>query len=89
VACLLSACVYVPRTVEVRDPECGVVSRQMRLELEQVAYVSGCRNESCALAVAGAGVVGAASAVVSGSIVLVGNMLYWLEKQGRCLRATP
>jgi hypothetical protein len=31
------------------------------------------------------GAVAAASVVVSGSIVVVGNVVYWLEKQGKCL----
>lgn len=30
------------------------------------------------------GGVAAGSAVVSGSIVLVGNTIYWLEEQGKC-----
>jgi len=33
------------------------------------------------------GAVAAASAVVSGSIVLVGNIVYWAEKQGKCALA--
>jgi hypothetical protein len=36
--------------------------------------------------VAVAGVTAAASAVVSGSIAVVGNVVYWLERQGRCER---
>ena len=36
-----------------------------------------------------AGATAAASAIVSGSIVIVGNVVYWFEKQGRCLRETP
>jgi hypothetical protein len=31
-----------------------------------------------------AGVVAAASAVVSGSIAVVGNVVYWIEQQGQC-----
>ena len=31
-----------------------------------------------------AGVITGGSAIVSGSIVLVGNSLHWLEKQGKC-----
>jgi hypothetical protein len=30
------------------------------------------------------GAVAAASAVVSGSVVVVGNSVYWLESQGSC-----
>lgn len=36
-----------------------------------------------------AGATAAASAIVSGSIVIVGNVVYWFEKQGRRLRETP
>ena len=32
------------------------------------------------------GAVTAASAVISGSIALVGNVVYWFERQGRCGR---
>jgi len=40
------------------------------------------QSEACfALVVA----MSAGSAIVSGSIVVVGNALYWLEKQGKCL----
>lgn len=31
-------------------------------------------------------VVAAASAAVSGSIAVVGNVVYWLERQGQCFR---
>jgi hypothetical protein len=30
------------------------------------------------------GAVTAASAVISGSIAVVGNAVYWFERQGRC-----
>jgi hypothetical protein len=36
-----------------------------------------------------AGVVSAASAVVTGSVVVVGNVVNWLEKQGQCLNPAP
>ena len=32
-----------------------------------------------------AGAVSAASLVVSGSVVVVGELVYWLEAKGRCL----
>ena len=34
-----------------------------------------------------AGVVAAASAVISGSIMVAGNLVYWLERQGGCPEA--
>ena len=81
---LLQACVVVPRTTQVFDEGCRIHTRQMALELEQVAHIGGCANQGCVTLLLAAGVVTAVSAVVSGSIVVVGNVVYWFEGQGRC-----
>lgn len=85
-AALLSGCVYLPRTVEVYDEDCRIQARQMVLELHQVAVFGGCVNEGCVAMLVTFGAVTAASAVVSGSIVVAGNAVYWFEKRGRCAR---
>ena len=82
---LLNSCIVVPRTVEEYDPECQVVARHMELEAVQIGYISGCANEGCAVLIVAAAATVAASAIVSGSIAVIGNTVYWLEKQGRCL----
>lgn len=83
-ALLLQACVVVPRTTEQFDPGCRAVVRRMTLEAVQVAALGGCANGGCVALLAAAGATAAASAVVSGSIAVVGNVVYWLERQGRC-----
>jgi hypothetical protein len=85
-ALLLSGCVLVPRTVHQYDPECQVVVRKMELEPVQFASIGGCSNQGCVALVAAAAVTAAASALVSGSIVVAGNTVFWLERQGQCLR---
>jgi hypothetical protein len=85
-ALLLGGCVMVPRTVHRYDPECRVVVRTMELEAVQFASIGGCSNQGCVALVAAAAVTAAASAVVSGSITVVGNTVFWLERQGQCLR---
>lgn len=82
----LQGCVVVPRTTQVYDAECGIMARQMELEAVQIAAIGGCSNSGCGAALAAAGATAVASTVVSGSIVIVGNVVYWFEKQGRCLR---
>jgi hypothetical protein len=57
----------------------------MDMQPIQIAALGGCRNEGCAALLAAAGATAAASAVISGSIVVVGNAVYWFEKQGACL----
>jgi hypothetical protein len=87
VAALLAGCVVVPRTVAGYDPECHVVARQMTLQAVQVASIGGCSNSACGALLAAAGATAAASLVVSGTIAVAGNVVYWLEKQGSCVRS--
>lgn len=86
-ACLLEACVFVPRTTQVYDADCQVVAKHMDLEPVQIAYIEGCHGQECSAVLAVFGATAAASAVISGSIVIVGNVVYWFEKQGKCRRA--
>ena len=86
VSALLQACVYVPRTTEVYDLDCRITSRQMNLQPVQIAAIQGCSNEGCVVLLVAAAATAATSAIVSGSIVVVGNIVYWFEKQGRCKR---
>jgi hypothetical protein len=81
---VLSACLYAPRTVNVYDPGCRIVTRQMVLDAEQVGSIAHCRNEGCLTLLVAMGAVSAVSAVVSGSVVVVGNVVYWFEKRSLC-----
>ena len=80
----LQACVFLPSTIEFYDPECQVVAKQMTLQAVQVAAIGGCQNQSCVAMILAVGATAAASAIVSGSIVIVGNIAYWLERQSTC-----
>ncbi|MBC8057084.1 MAG: hypothetical protein H7Y61_10945, partial [Rhizobiales bacterium] len=54
------------------------------LEGGQVAAIQRCENQGCAALVVGAIAVTTATVIVSGSIVVVGNIVYWLERRARC-----
>lgn len=82
----LAACVFLPRTTVIYDPECQIAARHMVLEVQQLGTFVSCHGEGCAAVLAGLGLVSAASAVVSGSIVIAGNIVYWFEKRGNCIR---
>lgn len=87
----LSACVYVP-VVDEQDAassSCKTYTKSMSLESIQLQgniAENGClNNRDCAVgALAGVIVVTAGSAIISGSIVVTGNTLHWLEYQGTC-----
>ncbi len=86
-ACLaLQACVVVPQTRNVYDPECMVMKRQMTLEVAALGSFQSCGGDACMAMLVALGAVTAATAVVSGSVALVGNMVYWFEHQGQCAR---
>jgi len=88
-ALLVAGCVVVPTTRESYDPECKMLKREMTLEVGKVGSFQRCGGDECAAMLAAAGVVTAATAVVSGSIALVGNVIYWFERQGKCAKAAP
>jgi len=88
-ACLLTvACTVVPvkKPHSLRDSACGVSTHEYDLKMVQAGVISAsCDSPECVLSIA---VVAAAwtgiTAIVSGSIVLVGNTIHWLEQQGDC-----
>jgi len=84
-AALLQGCIYLPSTTTIYDQNCGILAKQMRMELAQLGGFGRCSGQGCAELLVAAGAVAAASAVVTGSIVVTGNIVYWFEKQGRCL----
>ena len=86
IALALSACVYVP-TVKERDAaeaECKTLTQSMAMDAVEVGGHGGCHGDDCAALLAGAVIVSAGSAIISGSIVLTGNTIHWLEYQGTC-----
>ncbi len=78
----VSGCVMVPVTVEGFDPDCRVVTHHMELQPVQLQAIGRCGDGYCAALVLG---VSAASAIVSGSIVVVGNIAYWAEHRANCI----
>ena len=48
------------------------------------AIASDCHEPECLLVMAPIVAISVGSLVVSGSIVVTGNTIHWLEKQGRC-----
>jgi hypothetical protein len=88
---LACGCVIVPRTREGYDPDCQFVTHSMELEAVQVSEFRACgpqghygANDLCVAAWVASFGVTAASAVVSGSIVVIGNVAYWAERRLNC-----
>jgi len=85
---ILSGCTFFPAVSNQQSfaNQCEMVTRELTLTSEPIDLLDGCGSDAeapaCYLAVAIG--VPAVSFVVSGSIVLAGNTIHWLEYQGRC-----
>ncbi|MDZ4260929.1 MAG: hypothetical protein U1B30_01175 [Pseudomonadota bacterium] len=84
------ACVVVPKKGASYDEKCMVSTQKIELTMEQRQIFNDidCFSKSCTSELTGAlltsTLAATTSAVVSGSVALVGNTLYWLESQGEC-----
>jgi hypothetical protein len=85
----LTGCMVTTQVVQHYDDECHIVTKHVELNKPELASIGYCRDAtSCVGNLVVMGAMSAASVVISGSVVVVGNAVYWLEKQGQCRRTT-
>lgn len=94
VAILATGCVALPVTTTYRQDGCDLEFHKMTLTVQQqqeklIAVNNQCSGAGGCFAALGLSAVIAAaalpvSAIVSGSIVVVGNSVYWLQERGQC-----
>jgi hypothetical protein len=86
-ATLLGAgCVVVPVTRDVYDADCRMMRREVTLEAAVIGQFHSCGGQECSALLVTLGVVSAATLVVSGSLAVVGNVVFWLEHEANCRR---
>lgn len=82
---LLQACAFYPKTQYSEDVErCDLTFKKLSMDVTSSSIRCQGGGNSAGACVILAGVISGGSAIVSGSIVLAGNSLHWLEKQGKC-----
>ena len=84
---LLASCVFVPETSKKQkySDTCNMFTRQLTLSANEINGQLCTSNDSAEACLMIYGVIiPIGSFVVSGSIVLIGNTLHWLEYQGSC-----
>jgi len=84
----IAGCAYPKAsTYQEAHEQCHLVTKQLELDFDTEYYkrstatpcAVGCEGEVLALVA-----IPTITLVVSGSVVLVGNTLHWMEKEGRC-----
>ena len=91
---LLIGCVYVPKQVIQYDEECDIELKKYVLKRTDIQptqiyiNINRCSDETCVAlflgGIVGYSLIGPVTALVSGSIVITGNTIHWLERQGQC-----
>ena len=76
----LAACLFVPETKAIKNNDCQLVTKKWSLEFKKTD-ISGRVDGEILVAI---GAVAVGSLVISGSVVVVGNTIHWLEQQGFC-----
>ena len=79
---LVAGCVATPREIEYYDAGCDIQSRKLVLEVQPLGNLNCTQSRDCMGAVLA---ISASSTIISGSIVVVGNTVYWLERVGKCV----
>jgi hypothetical protein len=94
VACIVvvlatSGCLVLPK-VDMNQPvPCPLVTREVTLDTVQLGHIGHCYGDACLFQLTAGTVIFAVSAVVSGSVALVGNTLHWIERTGKCGGRNP
>jgi len=85
---IFSSCVYYPKKIEYYDAQCDITVKKLVLETKEMQDACSSKNSndsSRAACLVGVISLSALSAIISGSLVVVGNTAYWLEKEGKCI----
>jgi hypothetical protein len=93
----LAGCVFIPKVAPENNQGCQLVTKGLTLDvytspetiessIEEMSHViqSGCNKPECLIILMPTVALSVGSFIVSGSIVVVGNTIHWIEKQGAC-----
>jgi hypothetical protein len=80
----ISACVVVPKHVTYQDADCHATKHRLELTIADINFFNGGCSGNCGDWLGFMIITGAASSVVSGSIAVIGNTLFWLEELDDC-----
>ena len=83
-AFLLAGCAASVKVVNVYDPKCQISTRKFTASVEQIRALDACSNDKCVAQVLEVAVSSIAAPFVAGSVTVVGNVVYWLEKAATC-----
>jgi hypothetical protein len=88
VVAALQGCAY-PRVVKYYDEECQIMAKKMVVDVAKVSVLDSCEDDACLTSLVVGIVASASTHIVAGSVVHVGNTIYWRERKKNCKRGEP
>lgn len=90
-SCFVSGCVMVPKVDTSHAPQCELVTKKLTVTTK-TAGIDHILNDdrpnqdprAVVVILTGTGIVYSVSAIVSGSIMIAGNTIHWIEQEGTC-----
>ena len=92
--CLCSSCIMVPKVDRSNEPKCKLVTKKLTVDTKKADFrkLSDWRGggggggdaRAAIVVLAGIGIVYSTSAIISGSIMVTGNTIHWIEQEGTC-----
>lgn len=85
-----TGCAVSPKKVVVYDEDCQIVSEKLVLDYHgnKMLRIEACENQDCIDQIVDQALMKiplvAMETIVAGSVVVAGNTVYWLQKQGQC-----
>ena len=81
--CLLTTgCVVYPKVAEDQYHRCKLETRRLTLDME--VWESSGKNSSIVVDMIFGAITTAVTTIVSGSIMIAGNTVHWIEQEGTC-----
>jgi hypothetical protein len=82
---LLNSCIAVPKVADNQEPRCELITKELTLEtIKAEGFKPSGGSEGAAYVLLAIGAVYSATVIVSGSIMLTGNAVHWIEQEGTC-----
>ncbi len=87
----IQSCVYLPEAIEEPNIDCKLYTKEFVLNYDNRftktlidVNIDNCSGDTCKGILIAATAIPITTFIVSGSIVVVGNTIHWLEKEGKC-----
>jgi hypothetical protein len=88
VVAALQGCAY-PRVVKYYDEECQIMAKKMVVDVAKVSVLDSCEDDACLTSLVVGIVASASTHIVAGSVVHVGNTIYWREARRTASAGNP